>query len=747
MNRLATWTLRLYPATWRNRYGEEVATLMEDAGADLPTVLDLFKGAIVMQFSTWSLLKLATILGLAGIMAGAGAYLLTPNLYTASATMTLVGADNPRGSSQMLQQEVLSRHALSGMVRDTSLGLYDEELKSMPLDDVIDQMRRDIVIDAPLGTSNLTLRFTYRDKVKAEQTVRRMTSALAYGLQTTKAQPIQLRPHLEVLDVPSLPVRPLQPNPWLTTPLGLAAGLLIALLWRTVRRQRGPRRRATAVLAITGALAGGCLYWLVPAMYRIIPDGTKGLQYESHATMLASDSRVPPGTIIEQALSRQALAALIVDPKLQLYSARSLGADEIDGVTEKMRQDLAITQRKVQAGPELIDISFIYSDRYKAMQTVTSIIAYLQDRVAWLAATLPPSPPTVPRLGSFLNPAPPISVDAINPGPAKPILFGALAGLLLAALIAAVRHRWTPEETQSECVPTEKPRRHIFNRIRFQKLAFWLASTGAAAGLVYALRTPALYTSDALFRLENTTSDRAGNLVSTSISRGLRELADKHPQSQLHSDPGHGLSWSRVDSSATGTFRLRFSATTPEMARDVVEELVGAVDREVSSLSSSANTEFEDVRGVDGALIQIGGRMSTPFTSAAGISALQPLPQITPSVPGPAPMTGTSGTLFFQNATPAPQTETRIISKSAPSIAIPFDDDRAKPATHPENRAIRLNVIDHPALPSQSQGLGWWAAAIGAATGLLLAALGSLFGGMDGAAEDGRGTSLATPLT
>jgi len=63
MNRLAHWMMRLYPSRWRKRYGDELEALLADTGADASVVADLASGGIRMQFSTWSLAKLAVVLG------------------------------------------------------------------------------------------------------------------------------------------------------------------------------------------------------------------------------------------------------------------------------------------------------------------------------------------------------------------------------------------------------------------------------------------------------------------------------------------------------------------------------------------------------------------------------------------------------------------------------------------------------------------------------------------------------------
>ncbi len=43
---MARWILRLYPSSWRRRYGDEMAALLEDRPATFVTCLDLFIGAL-----------------------------------------------------------------------------------------------------------------------------------------------------------------------------------------------------------------------------------------------------------------------------------------------------------------------------------------------------------------------------------------------------------------------------------------------------------------------------------------------------------------------------------------------------------------------------------------------------------------------------------------------------------------------------------------------------------------------------
>jgi hypothetical protein len=120
---------------------------------------------------------------------------------------------------------------------------------------------------------------------------------------------------------------------------------------------------------------------------------------------------------------------------------------------------------------------------------------------------------------------------------------------------------------------------------------------------------------------------------------------------------------------------------TPVRARAVVQNVLGDIDRAVTNLHGGDDNPFEEIRGVDGALLAV--------DSPAVIPATEP------------PL----------------------------KIVIPFDDEHAKGTLLPQFRAMRMNVIDPPVLPSRSEGIGWRAVVIGILSGLVLAFLISLVGG------------------
>ncbi|HVV45330.1 MAG TPA: hypothetical protein VHC72_08985 [Bryobacteraceae bacterium] len=128
------------------------------------------------------------------------------NTYTSQATMRITPAhipDNMVQSTiastlgeriQTMQTEIESRAELSSIINDPRLKLYTEEQKQKPLEDVIDDMRKAIHIDpvtAPGGAKNVVafnIRFEYKDRFKAQQTVTALISKFEEQNQNTQKQ-------------------------------------------------------------------------------------------------------------------------------------------------------------------------------------------------------------------------------------------------------------------------------------------------------------------------------------------------------------------------------------------------------------------------------------------------------------------------------------------------------------------------------------------------------------------------------
>lgn len=609
MNRLARYAMLLYPARWRRRYGDEVEALIDDAGADARMIADLVRGALRMQFSTWSFPRLAAVLGLLGMLIGLAFSFLTPVKYVAHAELQLTGAGSGVRTTDMLSTTVSSRTSLGIIITDRKIDLYREERKTSPLDDVIEQMRRDLVV-RPDGPNAFAIQFAYRDKAKARAAVQAMAERAANQLRNSAAA--SGNPNaIEVIDPATLPVAPLRPDLLPMSAGGLAIGLLLAALW-----QLKSRRFRYLSLGSAGALAGIAIAYLIPSIFGIFPDDFPLLRYESHATMYSERGDAVPGLVME-AGSRSAMGVVIADRHLRLY-ASLLTNHTVEDIADRLRRNLVIKSRSDGASGRFIDISFTYFDRVKGQQTLNAIMSGIVEADRSTGSPANAAPLRQTQWGRIVPGSEDrVTVDTVSPNRAAPMIPGLLVGLALAMIIAAVRRRWVPAQ-DGEMVVLRHSAALKFNSARFRKLAIWLVAAGAAGGTLVAILAPARYASDTLVSFDNLSPNRVATLID---------------------DAGDGrrdLSWRQVESEGIklNTFRIQFVANDPLRARSVVQDVLGDIDRGVTNLHGGAS--------------------------------------------------------------------------------------------------VQMNVIDPPVLPLNSDGIGWWAVAIGTLFGLVLAFLVSLIGGTDG---------------
>lgn len=141
----------------------------------------------------------------AGIVASVVVAFLLPNSYISHATMeitpaqisenivqsTITTALNER--IQQMQTNIMSRTNLSSIINDPRLMLYKDDLKTRPLEDVIDDMKKDITISYVTlpgalgkGASAFNISFIYPDKYKAQQTVTTLISKFEEENQTSQ---------------------------------------------------------------------------------------------------------------------------------------------------------------------------------------------------------------------------------------------------------------------------------------------------------------------------------------------------------------------------------------------------------------------------------------------------------------------------------------------------------------------------------------------------------------------------------
>ena len=225
MRQLIRWTARLYPAPWRDRYGEELDALLEDIQPQWEDLFNVLLGALRMQMTTWNSLKIVSVVALAGaLVAGVFAF-RTQDRYVSTAVMRIA----PAGQADSERQKTLDRlQQITNQIVSRRNTAFRKALRIQSLQ------------TQGGGAPAFLISYEYPDKLKAQAVVRDLVSSF---IQQNAAAQRNRQPSaveiLEVLDSPSLPQRHLFPNRPMIVTVGLLGGavlgLLAVLVWR-VRR-------------------------------------------------------------------------------------------------------------------------------------------------------------------------------------------------------------------------------------------------------------------------------------------------------------------------------------------------------------------------------------------------------------------------------------------------------------------------------------------------------------------------------
>ncbi|HWB98388.1 MAG TPA: hypothetical protein VG672_16875, partial [Bryobacteraceae bacterium] len=170
-------------------------------------------------------------------------FLLSKESYLSEAT---VGIQMPKEQLTDLMTQVMSRGNLKQVIEKA--GLFEEERRHTPLEDVIDEMRRNIHVDPVSGSKQQTIfdvRFEYTDRVKAQKVVSALLSEFEREASSTVTAAPSLAgrspaPVLEVLDEPNIPLRPMKPNRVMVSSASGIGGVLLAGIISLVRRRWKP---------------------------------------------------------------------------------------------------------------------------------------------------------------------------------------------------------------------------------------------------------------------------------------------------------------------------------------------------------------------------------------------------------------------------------------------------------------------------------------------------------------------------
>jgi uncharacterized protein involved in exopolysaccharide biosynthesis len=432
MKRWIALAATLYPQSWRKEYGEEFSALLDDVRPRGRVLANVVGGAIRMQITNgtnW--MKLALAMAAAGAIVAAGASFAVAPRYVSSAVISVTPQPDPlrptspdflrqRAANQFaeMENEILSRTSLAAIVLD--LDLYKKERQRIPLEDVLQQMRRNIRIearqsaDAGLAPMVLSISFVYPDQVLAQAAVRELaakftranktmnrneanmylnfwkdeaTEAAFHHQKMAPAPPPPVGDTLAILDAASLPREPVGPNRIVFLAWGLGTGLLLGLLAAlVVRWPRGVRRLAG--FAAAGCAVAGAASFLIPDRY------TSSAVLTVTPAILTEDPLATPEAAPAAAeflrewepkvLSVEQLSKIIQDPRINLYPKERARKPIDDVVREMLARDLRIAVLSpasgVAAAPSAFSISFSYSDRIKAHYFVQTLLVSFEEQ-------------------------------------------------------------------------------------------------------------------------------------------------------------------------------------------------------------------------------------------------------------------------------------------------------------------------------------------------------------------------------
>jgi uncharacterized protein involved in exopolysaccharide biosynthesis len=452
---------RLYPRSWRARYGDEFDALLDDAGGGVRVFADVLGGALKMQLLTGSYWRPAALAALAGAILAGAISLRVPDRYVSSAVVKVGATDL---AAQQLQ-EVLSRTSLAALIQRPSMRLYPGERYRMPMEDIVEQMRtRDIRVRRSGDT--LTISFEYPDRQKAQAVAQALTERLVesddayHDLRERRWQsvwPGAVMPPLakmEVVDPARLPGRPITPKRGVIIAIGLFAGCAAGLIGAAFRRRPKAAWRIAAFSA-AGCAAGVAVAYLLPVTYissavmrislPVVPDTPEGIaSAPSAAEILLPMQR--------EVLSSRNLAALIQRGSLNLYP-KLRTRKRLEEVIDKMRnEDLRITP----VGNSAFRISYAYQDDVKAQLLVRAIITqFVELNVTTMRARMKDLKADDPlvriqqyRAGENLEVLDPASLPETPASPNRTVVavLGAALGVMLGtlSLILSARSRRQP---------------------------------------------------------------------------------------------------------------------------------------------------------------------------------------------------------------------------------------------------------------------------------------------------------------
>ena len=232
----------LYPSSWRKRYGREFEALLEDATPSVGDACDIAWGALKMRI-TKSVFARILVAGLSvGVIVATLVFVTTPKHYRSEAFFTA------KPSSEITAHIVealkgnafFSKEFLSSLILKRNL--YPSERSRMPIDAVIDEMKRNIrvyysptVLSGSQDVLKFVMEFEYSNPRIAHEVNEELVSQFLEAIAKSASALVDSHPRtipvsFQILDPPTLPLKPVESNLARSSAIGLFGGLLTGLV-------------------------------------------------------------------------------------------------------------------------------------------------------------------------------------------------------------------------------------------------------------------------------------------------------------------------------------------------------------------------------------------------------------------------------------------------------------------------------------------------------------------------------------
>ena len=219
MRRLVRLAVRLYPASWRKRYGSEFEALVDDLEPGWRELFNIVNGALTMQIRALRVIPVAG--AVVGALVGAVAATRMPVVYASSATIRVSGGDIADPKSAATDVGIAFQAALDKALSESAATKAATSVALLS------------------GSAQQTIvKLTYEDS--DPQRAQRIAETLTVAVDTANRE---LGRSAEILQSAALPTSPIRPD-YATTiassgGVGLIAGGAVLIILTFRRRSAG----------------------------------------------------------------------------------------------------------------------------------------------------------------------------------------------------------------------------------------------------------------------------------------------------------------------------------------------------------------------------------------------------------------------------------------------------------------------------------------------------------------------------